>query len=130
MSAASASPVAIVYRCGPFELAVEEYKLTGPLGVMFIRGRPSALLVRLMRRPGVVAAHSDLICTVWPESNQEPEDAQAGLRHAVWWTRRMLAMLSAGTGAPTIENVLEVGYVMREGSSAKARDRSTATPAD
>ena len=102
-----------VYRVGPFELVPDMRRLTGPLGVMFIQGRQFALLERLMRRPGVVVQSTDLIAAIWPEPDEEPEDAQGGLRNAVWWTRRMLEMLSAGTEAPTIQNVLDVGYTMR-----------------
>ena len=86
--------------------------LSGPAGHIQLTARYFSLTERLLRRPGTVIEHSDLIGAMYPDPDDEPENSEKLLYQAIS-RLRLIVELMAGRGV-RISNVQNVGYRMHE----------------
>jgi DNA-binding response OmpR family regulator len=93
MSQTFAESGSTAHKVGPLTLYVEEHRLEGPRGELRLSGAHFRIMLRLMRRPGMVVERSDLISALYPDADDEGENGDACLRQIVMSLRRAIALL-------------------------------------
>ena len=101
---------AVPLTFGKLELNVETRMLSGPSGHLHLTTRYFGIAERLMRRPGTVVEHSDLIGAMYADPDTEPDNSQNLLYQAV--SRLRLTIEILGETAVRIAAVPDVGYRM------------------
>lgn len=105
------NPEPTVLSVGSLQLLVEEQRLIGPRGELRLNGTHFRVLRRLMRRPGVIISHSDLIGEMYPNPDDEGENSEIFLRQVILALRQALVLL-IGSGRVAINNEAKIGYVI------------------
>ena len=82
---------------GPLRLLVDQRRLIGPRGEVTLRGNAYAVAFRLMRRPGVIVMRSDLISAMYPDPDDEPNDAEGVLRQVILTLREAINLIVGRT---------------------------------
>lgn len=95
---------------GKLELHLDRQMLTGPRGNIHLTAQYFALTERLMRRPGVLISHTDLIGLAYPDADREPDNANVRIRQMVSRLRQLVIAL--GCPGVLIQPEPSVGYRM------------------
>ncbi|MFT8375555.1 MAG: helix-turn-helix domain-containing protein [Gluconobacter cerinus] len=95
-------------KCGALELDPETRVLSGPRGQVRLASQPFSIVERLMRRQGVIVSFSDLISSVWPDADNEPEYAHGMIRDAISDLRGFMCLV--GADPVRIMSERNVGY--------------------
>lgn len=98
---------------GSVSLDPETRVLSGPRGSLLLAARHFALLERLMRRCGVIIAHGDLISALWPDPDDEPDNAEGSLRVYFTQLRSLLAAIGVHHDEIAVRCEPSVGYYLR-----------------
>lgn len=102
-----------VHRCGTLSLDIETRTLSGPRGQIRLDPMAYAMMCRLMRRPGVIVSDTDMISTVWPDPDDEPDDPDMTLRFKATVMRNTIIALGCGGHAKvSLRRERNVGYFM------------------
>ncbi len=101
---------------GKLKLSPGTRLLAGPNGAVTLEARTFAAIELLARRPGALVLRNDLIASLYPDADAEPDHAAVVVRQVVSRLRAVLAALGAGTRTIVVEP--GVGYRLNAGIAA------------
>ena len=111
MSACAASDVQPLVL-GKLELNPGTRVLSGPSGHVELSRRYFVLAEKLLRRPGMVITHSDLIAVMYADPDDEPDNSTGLLYQAIGKLRTIIEVLNGRN--VQISTVRDIGYRMQD----------------